>query len=600
MARARRVAIAVAAVAICGLNVARVSASASARARVPSARPRENAPPSLDRPEDVDVAMVEDFLTTARDEFAADYAVGGASAVDVDWIASFFLDDGRSSATARSRGNGQNANARSRRDAPRVEVDETGIDFFLAARRYAAEHAVSDPRSGRATIVRSEEANDLQWWYDFLFATQRRWIDCASNADCESIFHRGEGTFCCDAGADFWCHTHNSCVESADECVKMCERDPLRNGGAEGCGPGQFCCKRRNRASHDWNVCVDYFNDCADACIYGVGATHQCSKGERCCYDGILGYTVCVDENLSCPPPPPECPPGDEANNQDVRSNDGRFCCGGVPCPQSTDEDPWLCCPVCDHFVCHQGSVCPPQYCDSPPICLHAGTDFQRCPLNPSISAVEDGECCGNTCCNTTTSSCCLNMYDELECIPGTGSCEGPPVTSCTNRPNLDPCGPDRFCCSEQCCGADEFCCPEINGATGEITGYSCASDCQQPLCRFTGDCNNGQRFGVCGSCGNGNGDCGLACQACVGEPPNDPSSNCAYTTDNPRPPNNDQLCDGVADFLTAVSTGPKTWTCNCNNGQCGGHVGCKGQRGNCCACQSNNARGGCQCSPTT
>ena len=590
--RVRRVAIAVAAWALCGVDIAR--AATSARARAPSSRPRE---PDGDRA-DVDREVVQDFLTTARDEFLADYAVRGANGVEVDWIASFFLDGGRSSAsrTARSRGSGRDA--QSRRDGPRVEVDETGIEFFLAARAYAAEHAVSDPRSGRATIMRSEEASDLQWWYDFIFATQRRWIDCTSNADCESIFHRGDGTFCCDAGADFWGHTHNSCVESEDECVKICERDPnpFRSGNSESCKNGQFCCKRRNRASHDWNVCVDHFQDCADFCEYGVG-NHQCKSGEQCCFVDILGYTVCVDENLNCPPPPPECPPGDEGNNRDVRSNDGRFCCGGNPCPESTESEPWQCCQVCEQFVCIPGTTCPPQFCDPPPICQHAGTAFHRCPLNPSISPVEDGECCGGSCCDTTTSSCCLNTITAgLECV--IGECPGPPVESCANRPNLEPCGSNRFCCSGSCCDETSFCCPVIDRATGAITGYTCASDCEQPLCRFERQCENGQQYGVCGSCGNGNGDCGLACQACVGVPPNELSANCVYTMDNPLPPYNDRLCDGAADFLTAISSGPNTWTCNCNNGQCGGHVGCKGQRGNCCACQSNNARGGCQCSP--
>lgn len=593
----RRVAIAVAAWALCGVDIAR--ASAAARARAPSTRPRE--PNGAERHLDVDRASVEDFLTAARDEFLADYAVGGANGVDVDWIASFFVDGGRSfsSRSARSRGN-----------APRVEVDETGINFFLAARTYAVEHAVSDPRSGRATIVRSEEANDLQWWYDFIFITFRRYIDCTSNADCESSFHRGDGLFCCDIGADFWGHTHNSCVdENSDECVKICERDPnpFRSSSSGGCMHGQFCCKRRNRASHDWTVCVDYFQDCADFCQYG-GGDHQCSQGQQCCYVDILGYTACVDANLNCPPPPPECPPG-VANNEDVRSNDGRFCCGGAPCgevlspaeKESADTRSWLCCPVCGQssYVCYQGDTCPPEFCPSPPICQHAGTTLHGCSLNPSTSLVQDGECCAGTCCDTATSNCCLNSVTaELECTEET--CSDRPIENCENRADLSACGLNQFCCSGTCCAADEFCCPQIDRATGAITGYACDSNCEQPLCRFERACANGQQYGVCGSCGNGNGDCGLACQACVGVPPNDASSNCEYTKDNPMPPMNDRLCNGAADFLTAISSGPNTWTCNCNNGQCGGHVGCKGKPGNCCACQSNNARGGCQCSPPT
>lgn len=536
------------------------------------------------------MADVQDFLVQVRDEFLSSYTtktIGRSRSSteapeDMDWIASFFANPSQS---RRSRRRNQGARDGASRDLPPVVVDDVGIDFYLAARSYALENAVSSPRDGRVHLVvnsrnaaRAEDPN--QWWYDFLFATQRRYIDCASNDDCASIFHRGDGLICCDVGADFFGHTHNSCVDSTDECAPMCDYDAP-------CAPDQYCCKRRNRV-HDWNVCVDNFVDCDDYCPYQ--GEHACPRKKQCCFVEPVGYTICIDEGLSCPPPPPECAPGSLGSK--CLSDPDRICCDEVCCPYApAGEEQWQCCVVCGLTICNKGD-CPDPFCSTPPICSIPGNELQPC--DPSgvgrTPPSSEGICCGGTCCSNSTMStsyCCEDPLNPGNLVCQSEACTGPPPENCDGRPDLAPCGSDRFCCGGACCSSDESCCPQIDSSTGAITSYTCQAQCEYPLCRFQdSSCDNDQQYGVCGNCGNG-AACPYACQACVDEPPNDPGS-CEYT-DGTR---SGTTCDGVADAI--ASSGP--YTCNCNNGGCGGAVGCRGN-GNCCACQANNNRGGCACS---
>ena len=571
--------------------------SAVAQAAAPSARRSQGNRPaprnpsrSQDDNENFDMADVQDFLVQVRDEFLSSYTtktIGRSRSSteapeDMDWIASFFANPSQS---RRSRRRNQGARDGASRDLPPVVVDDVGIDFYLAARSYALENAVSSPRDGRVHLVvnsrnaaRAEDPN--QWWYDFLFATQRRYIDCASNDDCASIFHRGDGLICCDVGADFFGHTHNSCVDSTDECAPMCDYDAP-------CAPDQYCCKRRNRV-HDWNVCVDNFVDCDDYCPYQ--GEHACPRKKQCCFVEPVGYTICIDEGLSCPPPPPECAPGSLGSK--CLSDPDRICCDEVCCPYApAGEEQWQCCVVCGLAICNKGD-CPNPFCSTPPICSIPGNELQPC--DPSgvgrTPPSSEGICCGGTCCSNSTLStsyCCEDPLNPGNLVCQSEACTGPPPENCDGRPDLAPCGADRFCCGGACCSSGESCCPEIDSSTGAITSYTCQAQCEYPLCRFQdSSCDNDQQYGVCGNCGNG-AACPYACQACVDEPPNDPGS-CEYTDGT----NSGTTCDGVADAI--ASSGP--YTCNCNNGGCGGAVGCRGN-GNCCACQANNNRGGCACS---
>ena len=47
-----------------------------------------------------------------------------------------------------------------------------------------------------------------------------------------------------------------------------------------------------------------------------------------------------------------------------------------------------------------------------------------------------------------------------------------PRPENCDGRPDLAPCGADRFCCGETCCSSGESCCPQIDPSTGAITSY--------------------------------------------------------------------------------------------------------------------------------
>ena len=143
-------------------------------------------------------------------------------------------------------------------------------------------------------------------------------------------------------------------------------------------------------------------------------------------------------------------------------------------------------------------------------------------------------------------------------------------------------CGPEVDGGGLTCCPDESVCCANV--VDGATVGYECKAqnECQEgELCRILGDCPNSQQYSVCGSCGQGNNDCALSCQAGAGEPPNDPSWTCS-TVDG---------CDPVADY----NNGPSDATCVCNNGACGGATQCK-TGGNCCACQARGPRGGVQC----
>ena len=174
-----------------------------------------------------DVNDVVMFMEKARAELLVSLASehgGGAHArttptefaAPADWIADFFstpAEARRRSADARR---GADASrSRARRGAaglPDVVIDDNAMAFFFAAREFANANSVTDPRSGRMTISlrdapssrAAEEPHPYQWWYDFLWLTQRRYIDCETDEDCASIFHRGEGK-CSVASLRFAC-----------------------------------------------------------------------------------------------------------------------------------------------------------------------------------------------------------------------------------------------------------------------------------------------------------------------------------------------------------------------------------------------------------
>lgn len=602
----------------------------------PRARSRATPAPATSRPRDspdietsnIDMNDVEAFLTQARDEFIATRASRGSShgrstttspnEAGLDWIASFF------SPRERRRGSAGRA-ARNRRDSnlPPVEVDQTGVDFYLTARAYAQEHAVSDPRGGRMRIARAEEPNQFQWWYDFIWQTQQQIIACEGRESCEGLWHQfgAQGSICCDAGAEFYGHAHFSCVESVEQCEAL-----TTCASSADCGVNQVCCATKPHS--DDLMCVTSFQDCAAYCH--SDAQCKAEKGEQCCYDEVLGYTICIPEGLSCPPPPPECP---TTGQPACRSDSERTCCGGVCCPPDENGVEWLCCRICDENVCYRATPslgdgsyeCPDPFCPRPPECS-SQAELSQCtdPVNPIVAAqsARNGDpptgsiCCGGVCCEIGDTEpigtfgpnfCCYDFPDGpsgWSCQPGIpgdlcptpppGCARQPPSPQCpAGSEYLDTCVAEDqsigVCCGPEVDGGGLTCCPDesvccANVVDGATVGYECKAqnECQEgELCRILGDCPNSQQYSVCGSCGQGNNDCALSCQAGAGEPPNDPSWTCS-TVDG---------CDPVADY----NNGPSDATCVCNNGACGGATQCK-TGGNCCACQARGPRGGVQC----
>ena len=536
-----------------------VAAAPDARARQSRDHRPRNEPiqQSNDAHERID--DVEAFLTRVHEEFMA---TGSARAgeIDIEWIAPFFLEPA-SDRRRRSR-DSSSIPMESRVD---IEVDEVGVEFYMRAREFAYEYGVSNPQTGRARLSRNEERPTApQWWLDFIFATQRRYFDCATDDDCQSRFHLNDGPYCCDAGVDFYGNFHNSCVADLSECIPSCDRsfNPFeRSHGTDQCRMDQFCCKRRNR-SHDYNVCVDKAIDCEDYC--DPAGDYVCPDGQSCCYVDILRYTTCVDDNgFHCPSPPPECLP--DSIGTPCQSDPERICCGETCCQKS---DTVQCCQLEEYtppvFACVDtgipGASCPEPHCPECP----AGSDFWP-------AAEENAICCHGVACAPGQYCCWDGMMDQRFCSDD--PCD--PAESCADMSDLTSCGSNRLCCSGVCCEENFYCCPVI--VDGTINGYACAEQCTEPICRFIDitSCDNNQAYGVCGGCGNSN--CALACQTCVDPNLNDPARMCEYTS-------NGILCEGTPT------------TCGCNNGGCGGAVGCFDTGGNCCACGGNGMRGGCQC----
>lgn len=581
------------------------SSAPRARSRATASQPSSSRPRGDDRT--VDRNEVQAFLTQARDEFLADNTNRGSSArrtpattsaqeAGLDWIASFFSprDRRRAAASARARG---------RRNLPPVVVDDVGIEFYLTARAFAHSNSVSD-RNGRMSIARADEPNQFQWWYDFIFATQQQIIGCESSESCASVWHGfGEdGLVCCEIGAEFYGNPHYSCVEDADQCLELTTCVTHQE-----CGVNQVCCATKART--DDKVCVKSFRDCEKYC--NSDAECKNDKGEQCCYDGILGYSTCQKDVDVCPPSPPDCP---TTGTPKCRSNSDQTCCGGVCCPADEDDNQWLCCVRCGEPACFRGSPeyqfqCPDPFCPPPPTCA---TQEELSPCTPTPDSVSRQEesvtaiCCGGECCNISDdapigigpSYCCFDFPGG----PSGWSCQntntgcGRPLPGCpANAEYLDPCADDSIpqgigvCCGPEvngkltCCTEGDVCCADL--INGEIVGYSCktTAQCNQgELCKFLGDCPNRQQYSTCGSCGQGNNDCALSCQAGVNAPdPNDPSWSCAATDG----------CDPIADY----NNSPRQATCVCNNGQCGGATQCRGG-GNCCACQARGRFGGIAC----
>ena len=499
-------------------------------------------------------------------------------------------------------------------------------------------NSVTNPSTGRMTIAEPRSGarageSPYQWWYDFMWLTQRRYIDCETDADCMSIFHRGEGTICCAAGADYWGHTHNSCVDNTEECVATCLRPvDIRTGDVNDCESYEYCCKRRNGKKYD--VCVDRFVDCDDYC--DPHGEHQCKNDEQCCYVAELGYTICVaydDLGVTheCPEPPRNCEKTDVETR--CRENPDRMCCGGQCC-----DEGYICCEA-------------PGFMRNEPIyyCFHKSTPETQCPIIPepqcrtqqdvgedcvpntqSHSAVQP-VCCGDpndpekmVCCVAGASYCCppaaptrklLDIHASLSDVIFVCSASpcGAPNDDCNipdQKMNLESCGLGGLCCgiedgTRTCCNANQVCCPTFDSETGLVIDLTCKAEaqCDYPLCGWPGSkCPNNQLYSVCGGCGNGNGACEKSCDVCISSELNPAGFECSIVDESLSPPVHDLECvfNGMG---RPPPLEPDQINCSCNNGMCGGArtVGCKGSgpRGNCCACQGSgmgSQRGGCKC----
>ena len=591
--------------------IAAVVVHGEARARgAPSARADVRAPDAT-----ADVDDVYMFMEKARAELLVSLAsrddahARSTPAAPADWIATFFAmpADARRRAESRSR-----ARRGATSGLPDIVIDDDAVAFYNAAREFANANSVTDPRSGRMTISlrdtpssRSEdEPHPYQWWYDFLWITQRRYIDCETDQDCASIFHRGEGDHCCASGADFWGHTHNSCVASLDECVATCSRSyDVRYGAAPECEWNQFCCKRANGKHYD--VCVDRFIDCADYCD-PIGE-HQCKNGQHCCFVPEIGYTTCVDDvhSVECLEPPPNCLKTDIA--VPCRENFDRMCCGEECCNEGS-----LCCPSPPYpngtivYFCYHGHECPtiPM-----PTCRTQQDAFLNCTVDSNPNPEPQPVCCGDphdptkmVCCAAGADYCCPSQIPTGLYVCSSTNCTHAPDTNCTGKFDLDFCGVNGLCCNNgtECCEANEVCCPTFDG-NGLVVSTTCKpnNECPDALCYWPlQDCPNRQVYSTCGGCGNGNdGACERSCDVCISPYLNNQINGltCGVPTIN-----GDETCV-IRGMGPPPPLGPSEVFCSCNNGMCGSALtrGCRGVGGNCCACQGSGmgANGnGCAC----
>ena len=353
------------------------------------------------------MADVQDFLVQARDEFLSSYTtntIGRSRSSteapeDMDWIASFLrILPVSSIPSTKSRRSGRRQSRPStgggRRRGHRLLL---GRSFVCARKR--REQSSRWPHSPRRKLSKCGRAEDPnQWWYDFLFATQRRYIDCASNDDCASIFHRGDGLICCDVGADFFGHTHNSCVDSTTTRLPISTTTP-----------------RAPQAGTVASVVIACTTGmCASTTSWIAMTTVRIKENTRVqetnsAVSSNPSGTICIDEGLQCPPPPPECAPG--SLGSECLSNPDRICCDEVCCPYApAGEEQWQCCVVCGLTICNKGD-CPNPFCPEPPFCSIPGNELQPC--DPSgvgrTPPSDEGICCGDTCCSNSgpANYCC-------------------------------------------------------------------------------------------------------------------------------------------------------------------------------------------------
>lgn len=165
-------------------------------------------------------------------------------------------------------------------------------------------------------------------------------------------------------------------------------------------------------------TCATCAADCGNCCGNGV-----CQGGETC--------TTCPGDCGACPPDP-VCPNGLCEQGETCTSCEAD--CG--TCPPNGCNPPSACQPVCDNGICEQGETCSScardcGSCPGQPRCGDGVCDlwfFEDCGNcwsdccpgggGEGQPCWSNGNCFGDTKCDSMTNTCCDSIYWHWQCYP--------------------------------------------------------------------------------------------------------------------------------------------------------------------------------------